>query len=319
MKNYAETLQAYFYSNSGTFQSFFQGTVPDDDIPRKRRSQIPLWFATLEITICFIIVTIMLILYLYYQNTAEIKATSVTLSMLIFIGCYLLLVSLILITIRSHFKVNFEFRVLNSVFCHIIVWFNRMGFPLPLISATLLVKMLRVYHIFNTFRKKISKLSSDLALGVFILVIVSPNILILILFSSLSSYTLQATEIEKVGYIEVGVQCEGGLTLFLMLMLIYLLILMLAVVSVAIKSRKIRMREFRDTKKVNALIFILVLLVTQIPSYWLILDHGNDQNGWRSNTVLHVGYTLSVLSCQFCLFLPKILPSVRKNLCNCCK
>ena len=140
-----------------------------------------------------------------------------------------------------------------------------MGFPLPLISATLLVKMLRVYHIFNTFRKT-SKLSSDLALGVFILVIVSPNILILILFSSLSSYTLQVTEIEKVGYIEVGVQCEGDLTLFLMLMLIYLLILMLAVMSVAIKSRKIRMREFRDTKKVNALILILVLLVTQIPS-----------------------------------------------------
>ena len=315
VKNYTEILQAYFYSNSNTFQSYFHGTVPDDNIPQIRRPEIPFWFATGEITITFTIVTIMLILYLYYRNTAEIKATSVTLSMLIFIGCYLLLAFLIFITIRKSVKANFELRILNTVFCHIMVWFNGMGFSLPLILATLLVKMLRVYHIFNTFRK-VNKLSSDLALGFFVLILVSPNILILILFSSLSSYTLQAIEIEKVGYIEVGVQCEGDLTVFLMLMLTYLVFLMLAVVSIAIKSRKIRMQQFRDTKKVNALIFILVLLAIQIPSYWLVLDHSNDNNGWRSDTVLHVGHILSVLSCQFCLFLPKIIPSVRKSL-NC--
>ena len=315
VKNYTETLQAYFYSNSSTLQSYFCGTVPDDDIPRIRRSRIPLWFATLEITICFFIVTIMLILYLYYRNTAEIKATSVTLSMLIFIGCYLPIAFLILVTIRSYFKVNFELRVLNTVICHTIVWLNGMGFSVPLILATLLVKMLRVYHIFNTFRKA-SKLSSDLALGFFVLILVSPNIFIFILFSSLSSFTLQAIEIEKVGYIEVGVQCEGDLTVFLMLMLTYLVFLMLAVVSIAIKSRKIRIQEFRDTKKVNALIFILVLLAMKLSSYWLILNHSNDHDGWRSDTVLHVGHVSIILSSQFCLFLPKILPSVRKSL-NC--
>ena len=314
VKNYTEILQAYFYRNSSTLQSYFHGTVPDDDIPRIRRSQIPLWFAVLEITICFIIVTIILILYLYYRNTAEIKATSVTLSILIFIGCYLLLAYLTLNTIRKNIKANLELQVLNTIFCHITFWLNGMGFSLPLILAVLLVKMLRIYHIFNTFGKA-SKLSSDLALGFFILMIVSPNILILILFSSLSSYTLQAIEIEKVGYIEVGPRCEGDLAVFLMLMLTYLLFLMLAVVSVAIKSRKIRMRRFRDTKKVNALIFILVLLAIQTPTYWLIIN-SNDDIGWKSNTILHVAHILAVLSCQFCLFLPKILPSVRKSL-NC--
>ena len=83
----------------------------------------------------------MLILYLYYRNTAEIKATSVTLSMLIFIGCYLLLVFLILIT---NLKFNTELTVISTGFCHIIVWLNGMSFAVPLIFATLLIKMLRV-------------------------------------------------------------------------------------------------------------------------------------------------------------------------------
>ena len=129
---------------------------------------------------------------------------------------------------------------------------------------------------------------------------------------SLSSNTLQA----------------GDLAVFLMLMLTYLLFLMLAVMSVAIKSRKIqivsiaiksrkirRMRQFQDTKKINALISILVLLAIQTPTYWLIINSNNDI-GWKSNTILHVAHILAVLSCQFCLFLPKILPSVRKSFNN---
>ena len=208
MKNNRENLIAYYHRNSFTLEiidkTLLLGTIPDDSPLLTKRPQLPIWYVTTEVSIMVIFVTIILVMYLYYRNCPEIKATSVPLSILIFIGCYLLLFFLILILIES----NFEHDAMYANICIPILWLSGIGFPIPLIFATLLVKMLRIYHIFNTFGKA-SKLSSDLSLLLFVLLILSPNILILIVFSSLGSYRLQAIYEVKTGYIETGQGCQG--------------------------------------------------------------------------------------------------------------
>ena len=315
VKDNTEMLQAYYDTNTSTLiMNSENGAIPDDDIPLVRRLRLPLWFATANITTTFIFVTIILTLYLYYRNHAEVKASSVLLSLLIFTGCYLIVLFLVFLTIA---RLNHNFDSANESYnagiCHILIWLSGIGLPTPLIFATLLVKMLRIYHIFNSF-KKISKLSSDSVLALFVLLILSPNLFLLVLFSSISSYSLKQIRIIKTGYVEIGQTCEGDITAFLGLLMVYLLFLMSVVALVATKTRKIRMKEFRDTKKVNALIFVMILVVTLTLSYWLLFLYTNDADGWEGDLILHIGHVPTVLLCQFFLFVPKILPLVRKKL-----
>ena len=314
MKNNTEIIRAFFDSSSNTFQhsdSFFQGAIPDGTLPLIRESNIPIWFTTTEIAISLILVTVICFLYLYYRNEPEIKATSVPLSMLIFTGCYFLLFFLIILTIEAEVRnITKDFHI-----CTMLVWLSGLGLPLLLIFATLFVKMLRIYHIFNLLGK-VTRLSMDCALIFFILLILSPNIFILVLFSSLSSYSLQTTRSVKNGYIESKQTCvgESDFFIFVGLLVTYLLLLMFIVALIAIKTRRIRIKEFRETKTVNALIFVMILLVTLTLSYWLLFDITSDQSRWKGDAVLHIGHVLIVASCQVFLFIPKIFPPLKRSI-----
>ena len=80
-------------------------------------------------------VTIVFILYTYFRKEPEIKATSVTVSLSMFLACYILLAYLPLLVVDST----------ASFICNLIVWFSLAGISLPLITATLFAKMLRIY------------------------------------------------------------------------------------------------------------------------------------------------------------------------------
>ena len=107
MKDGVEILQATFDTNSNRLnlaESFSRGVLPNDEIPLRRSPQIPVGLAAAEITFGIVFNTIVLVLYSFYRNEKEIKATSVSLSMLIFIGCYLILLFLMLLMIESNLK-----------------------------------------------------------------------------------------------------------------------------------------------------------------------------------------------------------------------
>ena len=320
MKDGVEILQATFDTNSNRLnlaESFSRGVLPNDEIPLRRSPQIPVGLAAAEITFGIVFNTIVLVLYSFYRNEKEIKATSVSLSMLIFIGCYLILLFLMLLTIESNLKHDNIIKNSN-ILCITLIWLSGIGLPVPLIFTTLLVKILRIYHIFNTFGKA-SKFSSDSILVLFVLLLLSPNILILASFSFIkNSYSLQTKRYIKIGYIETAQGCVGEVSVWVVLMVLYSLILMLMVAIVAIKTRKLRKREFRDTKKVNALIFVMILLMSLTVSYTLFFNYSNDSRPegdyrWQSDLVLHIGHMLTLLSCHVFLFIPKLLPSLKKT------
>ena len=257
----------------------------------------------------FIFNTILLVLYIIFRNEPSIKSTSVSISMLILIGCYILIGYSTLLIVSDLYQLDF---------CMILIWLSGVGLSIPLILATILVKMLRVYRIFMSFKllKKSAHLS-DVALLVYTILILSPNIILLILWTAIDPRYRVDSFIEHPGYIENVVTCHPSdyeLTWFV-LGFVYIFLLSVAVIVVAIKSRNIRLTQFKDTKKVNILIYLLYIVGIFMFTFWKIfVDLGL---ALHSLVILYVGHLLMAFLCQIILFVPKIWPAVQKKIIHC--
>jgi hypothetical protein len=194
------------------------------------------------------------------------------------------------------------------------IWLSGIGLSIPLILATILVKMLRVYRIFTAFKiLKQSAHLSDFALLVYTLLILSPNIILLILWTAIDPRYRVDQFIEHPGYIENVIICRHSnyeLTWYA-LAFVYLFLLSAAVVIVAIKSRNIRLALFKDTKKVNILIFLLYIVGISMFSYWKVLLHSGYM---YSYIVLYAGHMFMAFLCQIILFVPKIWPAIQTKI-----
>ena len=307
-----EVYVATFYAtnNSIHISNRIQSGSISTELPKIYPNTIPLSFACTSITVFTIIVTIVLFLYLCYRNEQEIKATSVSLSLLMFLGCYLLLLFLVLLAVESSLTdvpPNFDI-------CAFLLWLSGPGIPIPLILATLLVKISRIYKIFKSYVVISKLIYRDFMLAVYVLVLLSPNILVLSLCSTdLIEYPFTITYVNHTNHIEVVTGCTGNIDIPLVCLLVYLFVLIVAVCVIAIKTRKLRIRMFSDTKKVNGFLFVLILLTVISLSLWWIFENYSHDN-LQSDIILHVGTVMIIISCQAFLFIPKVLPPLKRSL-----
>ena len=262
-------------------------------------------------SLCILTNTVLLFLYIYFHNKPSIKSTSVSLSLLIFLGCYLLVAYTITLTIDESQSI----KPLHLDFCMVHVWLSGVGLSLPLILATILVKMLRVYRIF-TLQKVLKPrvYTSTYAHFVYVLLILSPTILLLSLWTIIDPYRNQLEYIEHINVTTVYERCtNNNTTLWSASLLIYTVLLSFVVIAVAIKSRKIRLAQFKDTKKVNLFIFLTLFVGVSSYSYWIlfmITDLYEDAPSY----ILYVGHLILAFLCQGILFVPKVWPPVREKL-----
>ena len=149
-------------------------TVPRDEILRRYNLTDPLVAILLFILIAgsAIMTSAVLILFVYYRNEPEIKASSPKLSLLMFVGCYMVFLSIALV-LRSTILTGEQ--VILDVFCNSISMTLNAGHNL--LYATLLVRLLRVYRIFSHFGKT-GTVCSDGILFLIIVVIVGSGMLI---------------------------------------------------------------------------------------------------------------------------------------------
>ena len=258
--------------------------------------------------LCALFNTMLLVLYLVFRNEQSVKSTSVSLSMLIFVGCYLLIAYTVVLILH-------ELHWLDL--CMARIWLCGVGLSLPLILATILVKMLRVYRIFTVFKiLKQSVHMSDFALFVYTLLIISPNIVLLILWTAVSRYHRISKFIEHAGLIRIEQGCYSDYSfIFFTLLFAYFFLLLAAVAIVAVKSRKIRHSHFKDTKKVNLVIFLLCIIATCTFAYWNIFVYADLY--LASLIVTYTGHLFAALLCQMALFIPKLWPSIQKKITKC--
>ena len=260
---------------------------------------------TIEIVVGFTFVSVMLIIYTCLRSEPEVKSTGYVLSLFIFLGCY---TNLIFLSILLYFgqPIYSSKEVLNFI-CSVLPWISGLGISSSLIAATVLVKLVRVYRIFNRFTvRPLGKKSSDICLAAYVLLIQSPVILILVIWAVADPFRIQFPPSRQVGFKKK--QCTSDyLVLWLSLLVLYMLILFFILTLVAIKSRKIRERNFKDTKKVNVLIFCLLFDVLLSLSLWWLLDNlGTSVATYISSIPLHIGHFGIILLSQLVLIAPKI-------------
>ena len=132
--NISAELVGIYSGKSNAFTNVTVGTLVYDD-PILQSVELSPYLMLLSGS-CLLFNTLLLILYICFRNHPDVKSTNVSLSLLIFIGCYLL----IGFTIVEFF--SYAFYTVDV--CMGNVWLNGLGFSLPIIFATVLVKMLRV-------------------------------------------------------------------------------------------------------------------------------------------------------------------------------
>ena len=108
-------------------------------------------------------------------------------------------------------------------------------------------------------------------------------------------------------YYKVTLHCtSSALCLWIFLSLLYSTVLLLLVLFLAIQTRHVSKNDFKDTKKVNFFIFLVVVVLAITISLKVVfveagIDIGADVSEW-------LAYFAVAVICQACLFAPKTIP-----------
>ena len=294
--NGTSSLTGIYSSYSRTLVNFTIDTFIKSSLPVLRVLPPP-YFLSLP-ALCFLLNSVLLVLYIYFRNEPSVKSTSVCLSLLIFTGCYLLIAYTILLIADIPPMIDL---------CMILMWLSGLGISLPLILTTVLVKMLHVYRIFSLHKRVKPKVhTSECAHFLYTVAILLPNIIILTVWTLLDPHHADDTYVEHPGFIIIEERCKSDYVyLWFLLLLIYYFLLSTAVVIVAIKSRKIRMARFKDTKKVNFLIFGALFIGGSAFAYSNIFAT-TGKYYFIPAYVLYFGHIVIAFLCPITLFIPKI-------------
>ena len=231
--------------------------------------------------IAIVIVSIQLILYMYYFNHKVIKPTSPHLNSLVFVGCFFLCLAALLITVFGHSlpsllgqSISFNLSFLLEVNGHC------------LILVTIFIKLLRVYRIFLCVeRQNIGKFWKNAPLFVIAVTFsLVPNVFVGVYFGIRTILALSV--------------CIGFIGIFIYLFLFLNLFL-------AIRTRKIRYKEFKETKTVTFFIALMIITFTvAVPLAVLYIARGKHSASY----VVRVTMGLAVaIICQLILITPKLL------------
>ena len=283
------------------------GRSQDDEIPRIYNLQsaaITAVLLTIE-AVLIILTTVILILFLYYRNAPEIKATSPYLSLAMFLGCYFQFAS-VTITVLSSFVIH------NGVFfCTVPRWSTSLG--IHLIYAPLIMRMLRVYRIFTYFGR-LGKRWSDGVLYAGVVVIIGINLTFLTLLQVFDSVTFTNDEMlvtpeGAFPFYEVTQICTSPNIIGLILYDCEYFFLTIILVLLALLTRKIQRQHFKDTKKVNTFIYMEILIVYIFVPISMVIRNREIQV-----YLTFAGDNSTAILCQVILFLPKCLPPFLRHL-----
>ena len=316
-----ENLIATYSPHSGELRinsKLFKSTAPSDELPLVV-SGVPLAYTiifSILTMMVFIVETSTLTVFIYFRKEPEIKSTSFSLSLLMFFGCYVC-------NIYTPVSLYFQQPLIGTpdtehTLCNVRLWLSNIG--IYFIEVTLLVKILRVYHIFFRYKAKpIGKNCSDTFLACYVLIMLSPTIILHVLWSFLDSYGSILVKSPKQSYIELEKRCGPNKPVWYILLSVYGYSISTALVTVAIKTRKIRHKHFKDSRKVNMYLFCFTAVIAMTFGYWLFLERSNTYEYYLSITPVHIGLSMIVLLCQFLLFVPKVLPPFKRYImARCC-
>ncbi len=223
--------------------------------------------------------------------------------------------SLLLTALRYSYASSEQF----VVFCGLESWLLFIG--IQLIFSTLLVRLFRVYRIFFHYSKLGKLWKSDYVMLLAIMLLTSIVVVILILWMALDTpkLNMQITfnSATQTPFFSVLLSCRSEyfeiFPIWIILLLVYIGFIMVFVLLLAIRTRKVQLESFKDTKTVNIFVYITVVCFMFLMVMSLIFE------GLREQVVVFIFRVLAqssvAIACTCFLFLPKIYSAQcqRKN------
>lgn len=256
--------------------------------------------------------TTVLVLFVYYWNSPDIKATSPVLSIVILAACYMLDISIFLTSVRYGYTQG----QLLAACCAVEKWFLFIG--IQLIFATLLMRLVRVYRIFYKYTQ-LGKLWSDYSLLAFVMILVMVGVVVLIIWMVVDPPTthkyivFQASRIKP--FFDISLSCRTiffeSFPVWIGILLVYSGIIMVLVVILAVKTRKVNIESFKDTSAINIFIYTTVIGFGILIVLSFLLDDVTNQVTVFICRVLSL--TIVAVACICFLFLPKIYAAMFKK------
>ena len=269
--------------------------------------ELSMWvtFLLLTATLILEIITGMLtFLYFYFRNEPEIKATSPYLNLLSFTGIYMVLtgIELLLLTLSGRKE------YVSVPLCMSTLWFLNVGDALYFI--TLLVRIIRTYHIFTYFGRT-GRMWSDIVLVMVILGLVSVVIVNHVLWTATDMPIVNTNKRVYDEKVFVEKYCDYQKTIWFTLHVVYSGVIRLLLVIFSVLTRNIRRQHFKDTKKVNLFVYM------NIPFGALLLASPVITTDRTLRAILYyVSLTGLVILYIMLLIAPKVWPPCIRKLCN---
>ena len=265
---------------------------------------------TASVILCVVLTTLVLVLFIHYRDQSDIKASSIQLSYLMFLGCYLMFAATLVHTIRGSVAITGAGVV---VVCGVVVTGDSLG--VNLVFATLLLRMLRVYHIFSHFGKT-GKLWSNRNMACLVGVILLGDVILITVWSTVDTYRIVDVVTFRANsnppHYEIQQFCQSDhLRLWLGLLLGKLGVLFVIVLFLAVKTRKIRKSNFKDTKKVNIYIFSTIAIVIVFMTLFFLFVA--MENSLAAHLMVYFAFGVTALLCQLFLFVPKVTSPLLKK------
>ena len=242
------------------------------------------------------------------------KASSPRLKHLLFIGCYAIIASNLLLIILKSF--DFEMRV-QEILCHAIWgWLFGTGFVISL--GTLSVRSWRLYRIFVHSWKPGSFLS-DSKLITCVLLLVVINIVISIMWTVIAPYsavTIKTETVEegvRVVTLAITCSCQGICYMMFGIEMGYLGSILLSTATLTLLTRNIRRKNF-STISLRALVYTLVVvLFVGFPAHILLIIYK-----FRVWSVVEIYLVLNMITFLFLIFdfTPPLITPIRQKFCS---
>ena len=290
----------------------FHIDINSSDLPRDhlpiQYNVLPLsWTVVAYVLSCAVALftTVVLVLYLYYRDHKEVKATSPYLSILVFIGCYLLCLAAAVEATIVGFVFSSRFLTL-IVSLGVLLLVNGFG----LILLTIFINMFRIYFFFFSWTKvkRFKAILRSCSLFFIVLLLsVLPNLVTIILIL-VEPPQFKNSVIFKTNTMVYKIQASVANIHFSYFFATYFGLFVIFILFFAFRTRKLNYPNFKDTKKVIMFTSIMIVCVgLSFPLYLSLSASGNEH---LASLVYCTAVLFIATICLMMLYVPKLPPAI---------
>jgi gamma-aminobutyric acid type B receptor len=262
--------------------------------------------------IVFIAVTTFVFIFLLvFRDRPEVKASSPFISFVMISGCYLTVISALVRNICwGHPITNFE---VFTLLCNVQMWLWMIG--LTLLFSALMLRLLRVYNIFKAYGRT-SHYWKDKYMILYIFLVCCGEVVILVIWTAVDRIQMIGhTEYQPDAnppYFQTITTCSCNMFgVWLALTFSYNGLLMLIIVLLAVKTRKIRLSNFKNTKQINAFIILTCMTLGFLIPLWYVI--GIETFSELNHLIVCFAFSSTGVYCQLLIFLPQVFVTMQNK------